>query len=421
MGILDEGERQFIDLYMHMIGRSEVPRRFHFWSCMSLLAACVADRVWVKADIATKIYPNLYVFLVGPSGSGKEQAIKVVLKLVAEQQSKVNPYAGKMTGPAMWEYLSKSGVSEVEGRGKHKTVTTRNPCVYFVTEELGACVRSGDLGQDLIATMTAFYVRPPLMVDGTRQHGFVKLIDPCVNWLAGTTDEWMLRSVPKDAVEGGFVARVQVVRGQRNYAERYPRMIYPEDYEQVRAHLMSRIEDLLALEQGEFTLTDEAMAVHDAWYLNAKPPADSSLLPSFNRADTLIYKLALILAIAEWPGRESVNEDGEIVYDCKIHDRHIKEAISLWDDLVWDMPETMKMANANPQSQDVEIVRKVVKKEESVLRSVLMQKVASRGINKDRLDRALETLLAEESIEDHSEMGRGNKPRVWYTWEGGEG
>ena len=61
----------------------------------------------------------------------------------------------------------------------------------------------------------------------------------------------------------------------------------------------------------------------------------------------------------------------------------------------------------------------VVKKEESVLRSVLMQKVASRGINKDRLDRALETLLAEESIEDHSEMGRGNKPRVWYTWEGG--
>ena len=77
----------------------------------------------------------------------------------------MNPYAGKMTGPAMWEYLSKSGQSEVEGRGKHKTVTTRNPCVYFVTEELGACVRSGDLGQDLIATMTAFYVRPPLMVD----------------------------------------------------------------------------------------------------------------------------------------------------------------------------------------------------------------------------------------------------------------
>ena len=45
MGILDEGERQFIDLYMHMIGRSEVPRRFHFWSCMSLLAAC-GDRYW---------------------------------------------------------------------------------------------------------------------------------------------------------------------------------------------------------------------------------------------------------------------------------------------------------------------------------------------------------------------------------------
>ena len=61
---------------------------------------------------------------------------------------------------------------------------------------------------------------------------------------------------------------------------------------------------------------------------------------------------------------------------------------------MWDMPETMKMANANPQSQDVEIVRKVVKKEESVLRSVLMQKVASRGINKDRLTRDWEAAFS---------------------------
>ena len=45
MGVLDAGERHFLNLYMHMIGRSEVPRRFHFWSAMSLLAACVADRV----------------------------------------------------------------------------------------------------------------------------------------------------------------------------------------------------------------------------------------------------------------------------------------------------------------------------------------------------------------------------------------
>ena len=40
-----------------------------------------------------------------------------------------------------------------------------------------------------------------------------------------------------------------------------------------------------------------------------------------------------------------VQPSGEIVYDCKIHDRHIKEAISLWDDLVWDMPETMNVSS----------------------------------------------------------------------------
>lgn len=419
MGILATGERHFIDLYLYMIGKSEVPKQFHLWACLSLLASCVGDRVWVKQDVATNIYPNLYVFLVGPSGSGKEQAIKNVLKLVTPHPE-INPYAGKMTGPAMWEYLSKSGESTVEGRGKHKTVTTIAPKVYFVTEELGACVNSGDLGQAMVAAMTAFYVRPPLLTDGTRQHGFVKLVNPLVNWLAGTTDEWMVRSIPKDAVEGGFVARVQVVRGQRDYSVRYPRMIYPDDYDEVKAHLQSRIEDLLMLQEGQFELDDEAIALHDDWYIHAKPPDDSVLLPAFNRADALIYKLALLLALAEWPGRESVNEAGEIEFDCSIKAKHVEEAIDLWNSLVYDMPQTMKVANASPQSADVELVRGIIARARTITRSALMQKVGNRGINKDRLDKALETLYAEDAVKDHSVASGGPRPKVWYTWEGKE-
>ena len=286
-------------------------------------------------------------------------------------------------------------------------------------------LQSGAFGADtvrqaMVAAMTAFYVRPPLLTDGTRQHGFVKLVNPLVNWLAGTTDEWMTRSIPKDAVEGGFVARVQIVRGQRDYSTRYPRMLYPEDYEEVKEHLKQRIEDLLLLQEGQFELDDEAVAVHDEWYINARPPDDSVLLPAFNRADALIYKLALLLALAEWPGRESVNADGEIEFDCAIRAKHVEEAIDLWNSLVFDMPQTIKVANASPQSADVELVRAIIVRARTITRSALMQKVGNRGINKDRLDKALETLFAEDMVKDHSVASGGPRPKVWYTWEGKE-
>ena len=192
---------------------------------MSLLAACVADRVWVKADIATKIYPKLYMFLVGPSGAGKSRRSKWYSNW-SRAAIQSEPYAGKMTGPAMWEYLSKSGRVKWRARETQDRHDPQPLCV-FRDGGVGSMCEIRRSGAGSYCDYDRVLCSSPLMVDGTRQHGFVKLIDPCVNWLAGTTDEWMLRSVPKDAVEGGFVARVQVVRGQRNYAERFPRMIYP--------------------------------------------------------------------------------------------------------------------------------------------------------------------------------------------------
>ncbi len=174
------------------------------------------------------------------------------------------------------------------------------------------------------------------------------------------------------------------------------------------------------LQEGQFELDEEAIALHDDWYIHAKPPDDSVLLPAFNRADALIYKLALLLALAEWPGRESVNEAGEIEFDCSIKAKHIEEAIDLWNSLVYDMPQTMKVANASPQSADVELVRGIIARARTITRSALMQKVGNRGINKDRLDKALETLYAEDAVKDHSVASGGPRPKVWYTWEGKE-
>ena len=52
MSILDKRSEDytnnFIRLYEYATGRSEVPWEFHFWSAISLIAALVADRVYVS-------------------------------------------------------------------------------------------------------------------------------------------------------------------------------------------------------------------------------------------------------------------------------------------------------------------------------------------------------------------------------------
>lgn len=406
MGKLDE-DRNFISLYMHHIGQSEVPRQFHLWACLSLIAACVGDSVWVQRDLAKKVFPNLFVFLIGPSGSGKESAVNTALGFIKDIE-RVNAYPGKITGPALWDFLSMRG----ERDEQTQIMVAQNPRVYFVTEELGACIRAGELAFDLITMMTSMFVRPPFLMDGTRTRGYMKLIEPCINWIAGTTDEWLIKSIPRDAIEGGFWARVLSVRGCRNHAIRFPTIIYPDDYEEVRAHLVQRVEALTWLE-GMYRLNAEAQAWHDAWYMARIAPSEKLYDPAFNRGDEMVYKLALLLALADWPGE--FDEAGYSPHAATIEVRHLEEAVELWDSLVFDLPETIKVSAASPETNDMKIVQDVLERARTMDRSTLSQRVSAYGLNKDRLDKALMSLFDQDLVREEKVEGRmANRPKRVY-------
>src|SRR3990167_288066 len=107
MSILNE-THNIVRLYMHHVGKSEVPDVYHLWSCLSLIAACVADRVWFRKFADTRIFPNLYVMLIGAPGGGKGTAINTVTKFVVEKPvaAKVQPYVGNITKQALIDELS---------------------------------------------------------------------------------------------------------------------------------------------------------------------------------------------------------------------------------------------------------------------------------------------------------------------------
>ena len=127
-------------------------------------------------------------------------------------------------------------------------------------------IPSKELGNDLIKFMTGHYVKSGIpMNEGTRMHGQKRLVDPMLNWLAGTTDEWLTSSIEKDAIMGGFFARVLSVRGKRDGSVRYAEMVYPADRKAIKRKLHIRLEAYAKL-QAEFIKTYDAAVFYKDWY-----------------------------------------------------------------------------------------------------------------------------------------------------------
>lgn len=398
----------FFELFLHQTGTSEVPRQFFFWAAMSLLAASVGDRVWIEPDAGRRIFPNLYVFLIGPSGSGKEQAVVGAAKLGAHEPA-LELFMGRATRQFLLDYMTRGCPLE---NGVRVAV---NPHLYLVTEELGSAIRGGDLGHDLISFMTEFYSGKPTGQDGTRGTGLVILQDACLNWCAGTTDEWLIRAVDRTAIEGGFFARVIAVRGRRNYKERYPQMTYPPDRDLVRDHLKWRVSQY-ALLRGGFQYTPAAQQLHDEWYMSRAEPAESIEEPSFNRSDEMVFRLSLLLRLAEID--QVVDDHGQSTMISPYVDVcHFHEALHLWDNLSADIPATMRKASATERSSLVDIVGEMIQKARLVDHSTLLKRVGNRGFDRQMLQVAIETLKERGEVQEDAPIKTAGRPRRVYRWQ----
>jgi hypothetical protein len=354
----------------------------------------VEDRVWLEKLKDEKLPPNLYIFLVGPGSLGKGTAIGRAMKLLKVTESGlISTFRGKTTAAHLLDRMGKKMIDEVTG-----VAYIPNPKIWLVMDELANDVGRGGMAEDFITMMTELYTGHYDFDTGTRTNGYVKIEQACINWLAGSTQEWLMKTFTPETILSGFTARGIYVFADYNDDVRYRRPLYPHDYNEVMEHLKAR---LLALQytNGEFIFTEGASAWEEQWYMNRRRPEDENLWAAWKRGHDMILKLAMIFSLAD---------GGPLV----ITYNHIYRAVQAYTEVQNNMARLVELSDKTPEVSDTMLVEKVLRVKKKISHTNLMRALYKKGITKRRLDPAIANLKNRGLV--HTEFQGSHS--IVYVW-----
>lgn len=389
MGKLDETEN-FIALHIHSCGKSEVPEIFQRWACLSMIGAAVADRVWLM-KMGKKLHPNMYTFLIGPSGLGKGEAIDAVGGL-ARRVPGVNWLRVKRTAAGLLDKMAQYHIN------KNKEKIYKFNKLFLVMPELGMAIGTGRTADDFIKHMTDMYSGSGDTLDeGTRTSGTHAVPSPCLNWLVGTTKEWLMSSITKDALYGGFIARTACVQADYNLDIRYDEPWMPPDRDEVLSYLYARLVKLTRITGLEMKLSGKARELIRHWYLNREAPdVDDPLMPSWKREHDFILKLSMILALAD--DMDTIKSE------------HFIEAEKLSRGLQTRMPELITYASVTPQTEALQRASAILRRAKSMPQDLLLRRL---GITADQFRDVSDTLQTMRLVKISKVKNLYNPTFIW--------
>ena len=274
----------WLDALMSQTSELESPRRYFYFAGLAALSAAAGRKIWLDRGGAYKLYPNLFVMLVGPSGIKKGLPIRVAEKLVTEMKyTKV--IAGRSSIQAIIEHLG------------HSTMDTSGD----VSKDASAFIVSGEFSQSILNDEQAFTILTDLY-DSQWKDEHTNLLKSGKSILRnvylvmlGASNQVHLHSViGQRDIQGGFIARTLIVNEEKinkknSLVRKQPNMI---DY----TGLVGRLCEISDL-KGEFEYESDAADFYEAWY-DAYEPGSEDNTGTNNRMPDTILKVAMLLSLS---------------------------------------------------------------------------------------------------------------------------
>lgn len=284
--------------YLAYIKDTEPRENFHRWSFLSTCAAVLAKNVYLPFGHG-KIYPNMYVLLVGGPGTRKSTSIKIAQSL-AKQSGYVHFSFNKSSKQKFLQDFSEGfdisvaggtvQVADLLDRPFNQPIHEAYVCIDEFIDFLGV----GNI--DFINLLTNLWDWDEDYSERFKNSQSVKVPRPCLNILGGVTPTNLQMAIPKEALGQGFMSRLILV-----YADSIKRKITfpkPPDME-LQAELT---EFLVQLRQfkGVMSLSPVAEETIDKIYHTWRNTFDVRLESYAARRFVHLVKLCIISAASRF-------------------------------------------------------------------------------------------------------------------------
>lgn len=294
-------ERRFpcwITSFIEKTDHVKSPKIFRRWAAISTIAGALRRHAFVLSQ-NEPIFPNMYVLLIGPPGTGKGRALGPAKRMLRKTRTHVAP--NMTTKEDLIFRLGKSVHDEkvpgwMEIGEPVNGFPYINSTVTVMSEELSNFIQEGDA--HFMNALLDLYDCLEVFQKFTKTSGVDDIQNVALNLIAGTTPDAVIRVLPDAAFRQGFAARLVIVYSAESVKQKLLLRDEAAADEAPADNETDLLHDLQAIQQiqGEFFFTKEAAAQLEDWYDKGMAPAPNHpRLTSYNERRLIhLLKLAVV-------------------------------------------------------------------------------------------------------------------------------
>lgn len=246
----------FVDTVLAYTLQNESPRKYYYWSALCAISAVVKNNVYLnRQGGALKLFPNIYVLLVGRSGLRKGPPVNLARALVKEiDNTKV--ITGRSSIQAIISILAKA---TTKANGGPPIIDATG---FLVSSEFAAFMIEDPQALTILTDLYDAHYNPE-WTNTTKGSGAEFLKNPCITMLGASNEVHLKDALPDNAIGGGFLARTFVI-----YADKKARSDAGVDDVILNLPYSALVSQLnsIARVKGAFTWSQEARDMYRTWY-----------------------------------------------------------------------------------------------------------------------------------------------------------
>lgn len=297
--------------YLACTRQSEPPTVYHRWSAISVVAAALGRTCWLPFG-HFRIFPNLYVMLIGEVGARKSTAIKMsrsmlsavgyetfaadkttkekfLLDLEGHITDDMSELTDKQQKQRIYDAVMRENLWGEEG------FTAEAREVYISADEFNEFAGAGNL--EFYSTLGNLWDWDNETIpfkQRLKNSRSVSIYQPTINILGGNTPDNFARCFPAEIMGQGFLSRMLIIHGEPSGRKfTFPP---PPDKELTDA-VTTNLRDIRSGKiKGEIAISTSARTIFDKIYNSWTDLADVRFKSYSSRRFTQLLKLSIIHA-----------------------------------------------------------------------------------------------------------------------------